>query len=91
MIPSESGPATPEVQPLSAALFDPDGRCFSVGETAPGERLEDQAAWRGVVAIEVPREVVARFSDMLKLDELPERRPEIVFDRGPRFPDDDDE
>ena len=91
MIPSESGPATPEVQPLPTALFDPDGGCVSVGETAPGERLEDEAALRGVVAIEIPREVIARFSGTLRLDELPERQPEIVFDRGPRFQDDDDE
>jgi hypothetical protein len=91
MIPSESGPAMPEVQPLPTALLDPDGGCLSVGEAAPGEGLEDEAALRGVVAIDIAREVIARFTGTLNLNELPERQPEVVFDHGPRFRDDDDE
>jgi len=91
MIPSESGPATPEVQPLPSCLLGSDGDCRPVGEAAPGEPLEDEGALHGVVAIEVSREVIARFAGTPKLDELPERRPEIVFDRGPRFRDGDDD
>jgi hypothetical protein len=43
------------------------------------------------VAIAIPREVIARFSGTLLINELPERHPEIVFDRGRQFRDDDDE
>lgn len=85
MIRSESGPATAEVPPSRSALLGPAGDCHLVGETAPGEPFEDEAALRGVVAIDISHEVIARFSGTLNLNELPERQPEIVFDHGPRY------
>jgi hypothetical protein len=91
MIRSESGPAMPGIQRLQTELLDSDGACYSVGDAAEDEHLDDEAALHGVVAIDVPREVIARFSGTLKLNELPERRPEILFDHGPRFRDGDDE
>ena len=71
--------------------LDPSTRCGPPLQTttAPGDGLEDDA-WRGVVAIDI-REVVARFSGTLLLNELPRRQPEVVFDRGRQSRDDDDE
>ena len=89
MIRSESGPAMPEVQPPQTGSLGPDGCRHAVIEAAPDEPPGDEAALREVVAIDVPREVIARFTGTLSLNELPERQPEIVFDHGPRSRDDD--
>jgi hypothetical protein len=51
--------------------------------------LQDEEALRGVVATDIPREVIARFSGTLILKE-PERQPEIIFDRGWRYRDNGD-
>jgi hypothetical protein len=91
MIRSESRAATAEVSPSRSGLPGPDGDCHPVVEAAPDEPLEDETSLRGVVAIDVPHEVIAEFSITLKLNELPERQPEILFDHGPRSRDDDDE
>jgi len=58
---------------------------------AQGDDLDNEVALRGVVAVDISREVVARFSGTLILNKLPERQPEIVFDRGRQSRDDDDE
>jgi hypothetical protein len=91
MIRSGSGPALPGVQPLQTELLGPDGGGHSVGEPSPDDHLDDESALRGVVAIDIPREVIARFTGTLNLSGLPDRQPEVVFDQGPRFRDDDDE
>jgi hypothetical protein len=62
-----------------------------VAKNAQGDDLEDEVVLRGVVAIDISREVVARFSGMLLLNELPERQPEVVFDSGRQFRDDNGE
>jgi hypothetical protein len=56
-----------------------------VATAAPREPLEDETSLRGVVAIDIPHEVIAEFSVTLDLNELPEWQPEIVFDHGPRY------
>jgi hypothetical protein len=56
-----------------------------------GDELDDETPMRGVVAIAIAREVIGRFSGTFILNELPERQPEIVFDHGRQFRDDDDE
>jgi hypothetical protein len=62
-----------------------------VAKNAQGDDLEDEVVLRGVVAIDISREVVARFSGMLLLNELPERQPEVVFDSGWQSRDDNGE
>jgi hypothetical protein len=91
MIRSESRAATADVSPSRSGLLGPDGDCHPVVEAAPDESLEDETPLRGVVAIDVPREVIAEFSVTFNLNELPEWQPEILFDHGPRSRDDDDE
>jgi hypothetical protein len=91
MIRSESRSATADVQAPEPGLLGPDGDYHLNGGTAPDEPLEHEAALRGVVAIDVPREVIARFTGVLNLNELPTRQPEVVFDQGPRSRDNDDE
>lgn len=88
---SESGPSPPEVQRSPMGSLGPDSDDFSSDEHAPGERLEEESTPRRVVAIDVAREVIARFSGTLNQNELPERQPEIVFDHRPRSRDDEDE
>jgi hypothetical protein len=88
---SESKPARMEIMPERSGILDLRGVCESVARGAPGNDLEDEAALRGIVAIDISREVIARFSGTLILNELPERQPEIVFDRGRQSRDDDDE
>ena len=86
-----SSPARTETEPVRPGLLDPNGVGRSEAWNAQGDELEDDVALRGVVAIDIPREVIARFSGTLIVSELPERQPEIVFDRGRWFRDDDDE
>ena len=88
---SEFRTATAEVLPSRSGLPGPDGDRYPVVEADPDEPLEDETSLRGVVAIDVPREVIAEFSVTLNLNELPERQPEILFDRGPRSRDDDEQ
>ena len=85
----ESKPVTTEFERLD--ILNPNVVAPLQTTTALGDGLEDERAWRGVVAIDIPREVVARFSGTLLLNELPRRQPEIVFDRGRQFRDNDDE
>jgi hypothetical protein len=91
MIRSDSRTATAEVSPSRSGLLGPDKDCHPVVEAAPDEPLEDETPLRGVVAIDVPHEVIAGFSVTLNLNELPEWQPEIFFDHGPRSRDNDDE
>jgi hypothetical protein len=87
---SESKPVISEFETLHR--LDSNGVTPSKATSATGDDLEaNEGALRGVVAIDIPREVVARFSGTLLLNELPQRQPEIVFDRGRQFLDDDDE
>ncbi len=86
----KSKPVTSEFERVGP--LDSGGVAPSHATTAPGVGLEeDEFTWRGVVAIDIPREVVARFTGALLLNELPRRQPEIVFDRGRQFRDNDDE
>jgi hypothetical protein len=91
MVQSKLKPATTEFDPPGPGLLDPGGVGHSGATNAQGHDLEDEVALRGVVAIDIPREVIARFSGTLILNELPERQPEIVFDRGRQFRDGADE
>jgi len=91
MVQPESKPTTMEFEPPQSDLLDPDGDGHSVARNAQGDDLEDEAVLRGVVAIDISREVAARFSGMLILNELPERQPEVVFDSGRQFRDDNGE
>jgi hypothetical protein len=91
MIQPEFKPVTTEFDPPQPGLLDVDGVGLSGVGNAQRPDLADEVALRGIVAIDVPREVTARFSGTLVLNKLPERRPEIVFDRGGRFRTDDDE
>lgn len=88
MVQPESKPATMEFEPPQSDLLDPNGDGHSVARNAQGDDLEDEVVLRGVVAIDISREVAARFSGMLILNELPERQPEVVFDSGRQFRDD---
>ncbi len=86
----------PDPKPVSTEFERPDLLDFNgvaplQTTTTPGDGLEDELAWRGVVAIDIPRAVIARFSGTLLLNELPRRQPEIVFNRGRQFRDNDDE
>jgi hypothetical protein len=55
-----------------------------------GGSFEEEVALRRVVAIAIAREVIARFSGTLIPNELPERQPEIIFDSGRQFRDNED-
>jgi hypothetical protein len=91
MVQPEFKAVTTEFDPPQPGLLDVDGVGLLGVGNAQRPDLEDEVALRGVVAIDVPREVIARFSGTLVLNKLPERQPEIVFDRGRRFRTDDDE
>jgi hypothetical protein len=91
MVQSESAAAGTECEPLQSGALEAGEIGPPAAPNGPGSDLEDEQALRGVVAIEMPREVIARFSGTLILNELPERQPEIVLDRGPQSRDDDDE
>ncbi|MBV8311181.1 MAG: hypothetical protein JO344_12430, partial [Planctomycetaceae bacterium] len=67
MVQPEPKPATMEFEPQSD-LLDPNGDGRSVARNAQGDDLEDAVVLRGVVAIDISREVVARFSGMLILN-----------------------
>ena len=90
MVQSGSNPTTTESEPRPV-LLDPNTVGHSRPMNAQGDDLGDDVALRGVVAIDIAREVIARFSGTLILNELPERQPEIVFDRGRPSQDDHDE
>lgn len=90
MVQSGSKPATTEFEPRPG-LLDPNAIGHSGPSNVQGDDLEDEAELRGVVAIDISREVIARFSGTLILNELPERQPEILFDRHLQSRDDDDE
>jgi hypothetical protein len=81
---------TTEFDPPQPGLLNVDGVGLSGASCAQGPDPEDEAAFRGVIAIDVPREVIARFTGTLILNELPKRQPEIVFERGRRFRNDED-
>jgi len=91
MVQPEFKAVTTEFDPPHAGLLDANGAGLSGASSAQAPDLEDEVALRGVIAIDVPREVIARFSGTLILNELPERQPEIVFDRGRQSRNDDDE
>jgi hypothetical protein len=91
MVQPESKPATMRFEPPHSDLLDPNGDGRPVVSNAQGDDLEDEVVLRGVVAIDISREVIARFSGMLILNELPERQPEVVLDHGRHFPDDNGE
>jgi len=91
MVQPESKPCATEFEPLRPALIEPIGAALPGTNNAQKDEIEDDVALRGVVAIDVPREVIARFSGTLNLNELPERQPEIVIQRGPLSREDDDE
>jgi hypothetical protein len=82
---------TTQFEPPWPGLLDPNEFARLGMMEAQGDDLEDEMALRGVVVIDLAREVIARFSGNLILNEQPERQPEIVFDRGPQFRDEDDE
>lgn len=88
--------AEPESEPVLTA-FEHPARLVSNGSASPDtsstseNEQEDELIWRGVVAIDIPREVVARFSGVLLLSDLPMRQPEIVFDAGRQIQENDDE
>jgi hypothetical protein len=88
---SESKSAATQCEPQPSGLLESDGTGHSGANTAQSDNRSDEVAWRGVVAIEIPREVIARLSGTLIVSELPERQPEIVFDHGRQFRDDEDE
>ncbi len=87
----EANSASTVDEPHRVDSIGPNGVGQSHESSAPEDGLDDQLRFRGVIAINVPREVMARFSGTLILNELPERRPEIMFDRGGPFRNDDDE
>jgi hypothetical protein len=91
VLPSKSAASGAGYDPLGPGILDPDGGGPPVTRDAEGYDIVDKESPLGVVALEIPREVIARFSGSLILNELPERQPEIVFDRGRQFRDDDDE
>ena len=70
-------PAEVESDRLNPEALGPSGP-----GNGQGDDHEDSAPSRGVVAVDMAREVVARFSGTLLLKDLPERQPEIVFERG---------
>ena len=90
MVQSGSKPAPTEFEPRPG-LLDSSAVAHSEPRNAQGDELEEEVALRGVVAIDISREVIARFSGALILNELPERQPEIIFDRRLQSRDDDDE
>ena len=89
MVPSESKSSTTEFAP--PGLLESHGAGHTGANGAQADDLDDAVASRGVVAIEIPREVIARFSGTLIVSELPERQPEIVFHPGRKFRDVEDE
>jgi hypothetical protein len=90
MVQSGSKPATTELEP-QAGLAGPGAGSHSGAQNAQGDEREDEATLRGVVAIDVSRAVIARFSGTLILNELPERQPEVVLDRRLDARNDDDD
>jgi hypothetical protein len=91
MIQPKLKPVTTEFDPPQPGLLDVDGVGLSGVGDAQRPDLEDEVALRGVVAIDIPREVIARFSGTLVLNKLPERQPEVLFDGGGQFRTGDDE
>ncbi len=91
MVHTEPKSVLSEGQTVGTNAIDPNGVGHSPVWNSPGDDHEESVASRGVIAVYVPREVIARFAGTLILNELPERKPEIVFDRGLRFPDENDE
>jgi hypothetical protein len=91
MVRSESKSATTQFEPSPPGLLESNGVGRSGANNAQAGDLDDEVASRGVVTIEIPREVIARFSGTLIVSELPERQPEIVFDHGRQFRDLEDE
>ena len=78
-------------EPLHVDSVDPNGVSLSHASIVLEDGLDEQVRFQGVIAIDVPREVMARFSGTLILNELPERQPEIMQVRGGQFRNDDDE
>jgi hypothetical protein len=89
MVPSQSKPATTEFAPPS--LLESNGAGHSGATDAQTDDLDDEVASRGVVVIEIPRDVISRFSGTLIVSELPDWQPEIVLDHGWQFRDVEDE
>jgi hypothetical protein len=91
MVRSESKSATTEFAPPPPGLLESNGAGQTGANNAQADDLDHEVAWRGVVAIQIPREVIARFSGTLIVSERPERQLEIVFDHGRQFRDLEDE
>ena len=91
MVQPEPKPSAAEIEALGSDLLKPNGIGPSGVWNAPGDDLADRADLRGVVVVDIPREIIAQFSGTLILSELPERQPAIVFVRGRRFRDGNDE
>ena len=79
MVPLESNSATTAVDPPRTDRPDTNGVGTSETRSFPGDEFEDDMAPRGVVAIDIARDVIAPFSGTLILNALPERKPEILF------------
>jgi len=91
MVQPEPKPTTKGFKRPRPGQLDFTAATPSTAKNAQSDDLEDDVVLRGVVAIDIPREVVARFSGTLILNELPERQPEIIFDPGRLLRDPDDE
>ena len=91
MVQRESKPATMEFEPPQSDPLDHDGEGHSVANNAQDDDPEDEVVLPGVVAIDISREVVARFSGVLILNELPERQPEVFIDSGRQSRDENGE
>jgi hypothetical protein len=91
MIQPEPNPAMTEFEPSQSGRLASDENGHSRTGNADIDDPKDEVTLRGVVAIDISREVIARFSGTLILNELPERQPEIVFDRGQYSRGEDDE
>ena len=87
----ETNSASTVSEPHRVDSIDPNGDGQSHGSTAPEDALDEQVRFRGVFALDVPREVIARFSGTLVLNALPERQPEIILDPGRQLRNNDDE
>jgi hypothetical protein len=90
MVQSTAKPAVTESERRTDSL-GPEQVDPAVAGNARGEETQDEIAFHGVVAIHVPREVIAGFSGTIGLNELPERQPEIILDPAGASWDDDDE
>jgi hypothetical protein len=90
MVQSTAKPAVTESERRTGSL-GPDQVDPPPGENARGGDMPDEIAFHGVIAIHVPREVIAGFSGTIVLNEVPERQPEVVLAPAGGSWEDDDE